>query len=73
MDAAMAREAQTEAFDNFEGYYSEDDDYDMYGADNYDDDDLFDETADLLSNHPEKKRGHAEMDDTFKMDVIDLD
>ena len=62
-----------EEFDNFEGYYSEDDDYDMYGADNYDDDDLFDETADLLSNHPEKKRGHAEMDDTFKMDVIDLD
>ena len=27
----------------------------------------------LLSNHPEKKRSHAEMDDTFKMDVIDLD
>ena len=41
--------------------------------DNYDDDDLFDATADLLSNHPEKKRSHAEMDDTFKMDVIDLD
>ena len=62
-----------EEFDNFEGYYSEDDDYDMYGADNYDDEDLFDATSDLLSNHPEKKRGHAEMDDTFKMDVIDLD
>ena len=39
----------------------------------YDDDELFDATADLLSNHPEKKRSHAEMDDTFKMDVIDLD
>lgn len=61
-----------EAFDNFEGYYSEDDDYDLFGAD-YDDDDLFDATADLLSNHPEKRRSHAEMDDTFKMDVIDLD
>ena len=61
-----------EAFDNFEGYYSEDDDYDMFGA-GYDDDDLFDATADLLSNHPEKRRSHAEMDDTFKMDVIDLD
>ena len=36
-------------------------------------DELFDATADLLSNHPEKKRSHAEMDDTFKMDVIDLD
>ena len=33
----------------------------------------FDATADLLSNHPEKRRSHAEMDDTFKMDVIDLD
>ena len=53
-----------EEFDNFEGYYSDDD---------YDDDELFDATADLLSNHPEKKRSHAEMDDTFKMDVIDLD
>lgn len=62
-----------EEFDNFEGYYSEDDDYDMFGSDGYDDDDLFDATADLLSNHPEKKRSHAEMDDTFKMDVIDLD
>ena len=41
-----------EAFDNFEGYYSEDDDYDLFGA-GYDDDDLFDATADLLSNHPE--------------------
>ena len=61
-----------EAFDNFEGYYSEDDDYDMFGA-GYDDEDLFDATADLLSNHPEKRRSHAEMDDTFKMDVIDLD
>lgn len=61
-----------EAFDNFEGYYSEDDDYDLFGA-GYDDDDLFDATADLLSNHPEKRRSHAEMDDTFKMDVIDLD
>ncbi|WP_454970488.1 cohesin domain-containing protein [Dorea sp.] len=60
-----------EAFDNFEGYYSEDDDYDLFGA-GYDDD-LFDATADLLSNHPEKRRSHAEMDDTFKMDVIDLD
>lgn len=63
-----------EEFDNFEGYYSEDDDYDMFGTDSYDDDDdLFDATSDLLSNHPEKKRSHAEMDDTFKMDVIDLD
>ena len=62
-----------EAFDNFEGYYSEDDDYDMFGTDDYDDEDLFDATSDLLSNHPEKKRSHAEMDDTFKMDVIDLD
>ena len=53
-------------------YYSEDDDYDLFGA-GYDDDDLFDATADLLSNHPEKRRSHAEMDDTFKMDVIDLD
>ena len=61
-----------EAFDNFEGYYSEDDDYDLFGA-GYDDDDLFDATTDLLSNHPEKRRSHAEMDDTFKMDVIDLD
>lgn len=61
-----------EAFDNFEGYYSEDDDYDLFGA-GYDDDDLFDATADLLSNHSEKRRSHAEMDDTFKMDVIDLD
>lgn len=61
-----------EAFDNFEGYYSEDDDYDLFGA-GYDDDDLFDATADLLSNHPEKRRSHAEMDDTFKMDVINLD
>lgn len=61
-----------EAFDNFEGYYSEDDDYDLFGA-GCDDDDLFDATADLLSNHPEKRRSHAEMDDTFKMDVIDLD
>ena len=51
---------------------SEDDDYDMFGA-GYDDEDLFDATADLLSNHPEKRRSHAEMDDTFKMDVIDLD
>ena len=59
---------------NFEGYYS-DDDYDMFGSNDYDydDDELFDATADLLSNHPEKKRSHAEMDDTFKMDVIDLD
>ena len=56
----------------FPGYYSEDDDYDLFGA-GYDDDDLFDATADLLSNHPEKRRSHAEMDDTFKMDVIDLD
>ncbi len=62
-----------EEFDNFEGYYSEDDDYDRFGADGYDDDDLFDATSDLLSNHPEKRRSHAEMDDTFKMDVIDLD
>ena len=62
-----------EEFDNFEGYYSEDDDYDLFGGMDYDDDDLFDATADLLSNHPEKKRSHAEMDDTFKMDVIDLD
>lgn len=62
-----------EEFDNFEGYYSEDDDYDTFGADGYDDDDLFDATSDLLSNHPEKRRSHAEMDDTFKMDVIDLD
>lgn len=62
-----------EEFDNFEGYYSEDDDYDIFGADGYDDDDLFDATSDLLSNHPEKRRSHAEMDDTFKMDVIDLD
>ena len=63
-----------EEFDNFEGYYS-DDDYDMFGSNDYDYDDneLFDATADLLSNHPEKKRSHAEMDDTFKMDVIDLD
>ena len=61
-----------EAFDNFEGYYSEDDDYDLFGA-GCDDDDLFDATADLLSNHPEKRRSHAEMDDTFKMDLIDLD
>ena len=63
-----------EEFDNFEGYYS-DDDYDMFGSNDYDydDDELFDATADLLSNHPEKKRSHAEMDDTFKMDVIDLD
>ena len=35
-------------------YYSEDDDYDLFGAD-YDDDDLFDATADLLSNHPERE------------------
>ena len=49
-----------------------DDDYYLFGA-GYDDDDLFDATADLLSNHPEKRRSHAEMDDTFKMDVIDLD
>lgn len=64
-----------EEFDNFEGYYSDDDDYDMFGSNDYDydDDELFDATADLLSNHPEKKRSHAEMDDTFKMDVIDLD
>ena len=48
------------------------DDYDIFGA-GYDDEDLFDATADLLSNHPEKRRSHAEMDDTFKMDVIDLD
>ena len=63
-----------EEFDNFEGYYS-DDDYDMFGSNDYDydDDELFDATADLLSNHPEKKRSHTEMDDTFKMDVIDLD
>ena len=63
-----------EEFDNFEGYYS-DDDYDMFGSNDYDydDDELFDATADLLSNHPEKKKSHAEMDDTFKMDVIDLD
>ena len=47
----------------------------MFGSNDYDydDDELFDATADLLSNHPEKKRSHAEMDDTFKMDVIDLD
>lgn len=32
-----------------------------------------DELDDLLSEHPEKKRGHAELDDTFKMDIIDLD
>lgn len=64
-----------EEFDNFEGYYGEDDDddYDMFGESDYDDDDMFDETSDLLSNHPEKIRSHAEMDDTFKMDVIDLD
>ena len=62
-----------EEFDNFEGYYSEDDDYDMFGEDSYDDEDLFDATSDLLSNHPEKRKSHAEMDDTFKMDVIDLD
>lgn len=62
-----------EEFDNFEGYYS-DDDYDMFGSNDYDydDDELFDATADLLSNH-RKRRSHAEMDDTFKMDVIDLD
>ena len=45
----------------------------MFGESDYDDDDMFDETSDLLSNHPEKIRSHAEMDDTFKMDVIDLD
>lgn len=45
-----------EEFDNFEGYYS-DDDYDMFGSNDYDydDDELFDATADLLSNHPERR------------------
>lgn len=66
-----------EEFDNFEGYYGEDDDddddYDMFGENDYDDDDMFDATSDLLSNHPEKIKSHEEMDDTFKMDVIDLD
>lgn len=67
-----------EEFDNFEGYYGEDDDdddddYDMFGESDYDDDDMFDATSDLLSNHPEKIKSHEEMDDTFKMDVIDLD
>ena len=59
-----------EAFDNFEGYFS-DSDYDDEGYDGSDD--FIDDTTDLLSSHPEKRRGHTEFDDTFKMDIIDLD
>lgn len=59
-----------EAFDNFEGYFGNSE-YDDEGYDGSDD--FIDDTTDLLSSHPEKKRGHAEVDDTFKMDIIDLD
>ncbi|MDY2814854.1 MAG: hypothetical protein SOU03_13020, partial [Dorea sp.] len=59
-----------EAFDNFEGYFGNSE-YDDEGYDGSDD--FIDDTTDLLSSHPEKKRGHTEFDDTFKMDIIDLD
>lgn len=59
-----------EIFDNFEGYYDEAD-FDEIGFDGSDD--FIDDTSDLLSSHPEKKKSHADIDDTFKMDIIDLD
>lgn len=59
-----------EAFDNFEGYYEESD-FDDIGFDGSDD--FIDDTSDLLSSHPEKRKSHSEMDDTFQMDIIDLD
>ena len=43
-----------------------DEDYDDYEEDDFDD---FDEELEKLP----KRRSHAEEDDTFKMDIIDLD
>lgn len=45
-----------------------------YGVGDYDDpDDMIDDLDELLSRRPEEKRSHAEEDDAFKVDFIDLD
>ena len=70
-----------EAFDDydeeFDDYEDDFDDYDDYEAEGYDYDDepedLIDDLDDLLSSQPNKKRGHMEEDDTFKVDFIDID
>lgn len=72
-------------FEDFEDY--EEEEFDDYGAvdldeddfeDDYEefedeDDDIIDDLDELLSKQPKKRRGHMEPDDTFKVDIIDLD
>ena len=73
-------------FDDFDEYEEEDfddygtmemDDLDDYDYDDeeydYDEDEIIDDLDELLSNQSKKKRGHMEPDDTFKVDIIDLD
>lgn len=73
--------ADEDDFDDYDDYDEEDyDDYDEedyeedYGYDNEDEpDEMIDDLDELLSTQPQKKRGHMEPDDTFKVDFIDLD
>lgn len=68
---------RTVKFDDFntitdiglEGY--EEDDFGLGGYDSSDD--MIDDLDELLSARPKNKRSHAEKDDAFKVDFIDLD
>ena len=53
--------------DDLDDYDYDDEEYD------YDEDEIIDDLDELLSNQSKKKRGHMEPDDTFKVDIIDLD
>lgn len=63
-------------FDDFDDLdeedYDEDDGYDEDDAED-EDDEMMEELDDLLGGQTQKKHGHIEDDDTFKVDFIDLD
>lgn len=52
---------------------SDDGDYGIGDYDYDDSDDMIEDLDELLSRRPEEKRSHAEKDDAFKVDFIDLD
>lgn len=52
----------------------EEDDYgEDYGYDNDEPEEMIDDLDELLTNRSQKRTGHSEPDDTFKVDFIDLD
>ncbi len=61
--------------DDFEGFDESDSNDDSdYGYENDERaDEIIDDLDELLSHQPKKKRGHAEKDDAFQVDFIDLD